>query len=101
MLDSRKRATLDRHDVCADELTTAVAFTSGWSSWPEFAQVCTEAMGALGEDKSEVRIVTIDEHGQNAEIRILRHIEIQRFKKCGLGRKRFTSLGEADHVSVR
>ncbi len=46
-------------------------------------------MGALGEDKSEVQIVTVDEHGQSAEILkgILRHIEIQIFKKCGLSGK--------------
>jgi hypothetical protein len=32
---------------------------------------------------------------------ILRHIEIQRFKKCGLGRERFITLGESYQTSVR
>jgi hypothetical protein len=32
---------------------------------------------------------------------ILRHIESQRFKKCGFGRETFTSLGESDQTSVR
>jgi hypothetical protein len=74
LLDNEKRATLDRHGICADELTSAV-----------------------------VRIVAVDEHGQSEGIPkgILRHIEIQRFKKCGLGRERFTSLGEPDQASVR
>jgi hypothetical protein len=31
LLDSEYRATLDRHNVGADELTTAVADASGWS----------------------------------------------------------------------
>jgi hypothetical protein len=63
----------------------------------EFAQVRAEAMGALGEDKSEMRIVTVNEHGQSAEILkgILRHTEI------GLCRERFPSLGEPDQASVR
>jgi hypothetical protein len=30
-----------------------------------------------------------------------RYIEIQRLKKCGLGRERFTSLGKLDQASVR
>jgi hypothetical protein len=103
LLDSENRTTLDRHDVCTDELATAVAYARSWSSRLEFAQVRAEAMGALGEDKSEVRIVTVDEHGQSAEILkgILRHIEIQRFKKYGLCRERFTSLGKPDQASVR
>jgi hypothetical protein len=60
-------------------------------------------MGALGEDKSEVQIVTVDEHGQSAEILkgILSHIEIQRFKKVRLLRGKFTSLGKPDQASVR
>jgi hypothetical protein len=60
-------------------------------------------MGALGEDKSEMRIVAVDEHGQSAEILkgILRHIEVQKFKKRGRGREKFTSLGEPDQASDR
>jgi hypothetical protein len=46
-------------------------------------------MRALGESKPKVRIFTCSEHGQSAEILkgILRHIEIQIFKKCGLSGK--------------
>jgi hypothetical protein len=102
LLDSENRTTLDRHDVCTDELATAVAYVRDWSPRLEFAQVRAEAMGALGEDKSELRIFTVDEHGQSAEILkgILRHIEIQRFKKYGLCRERFTSLGKPDQTAV-
>jgi hypothetical protein len=32
LLDSENRTTLDRHDVCTDELATAVAYACGWSS---------------------------------------------------------------------
>jgi hypothetical protein len=46
-----------------------------------------KAMRELGEKKSQVHIFTGDGRGQNTEILdgILRHIEIQRFNKCGLG----------------
>jgi hypothetical protein len=36
LLDSGNRATLDRYNVVADKLTTAVSDTSGWSS-PKYA----------------------------------------------------------------
>jgi hypothetical protein len=41
--------------------------------------------------KSKVRIFTVGEHGQNVEIlnRILRHVEIRRFEKCGIGERHF------------
>jgi hypothetical protein len=68
LLDSENRATLDGHDVCVNKLTTSVAYASGLSSWLEFVQVCTEAMGALGEDKPKVRIFAASEHGQSAEV---------------------------------
>jgi hypothetical protein len=50
-----------------------------------------------------VIIFTDDWHGQSAEILkgIFRHIEIQGFKKCGLGGERFTSLGKSNQASVR
>jgi hypothetical protein len=32
LLDSENRTTLDRHDVCTDELAKAVAYARGWSS---------------------------------------------------------------------
>jgi hypothetical protein len=76
LLDSENGATLDGDDVCANKLTTTVAYASSWSSWLEFTQVCTEVMGALWEDKSEVRIFTASEHRQSTEVLkgILRHI---------------------------
>jgi hypothetical protein len=55
--------TLDRHDVCAGELTTAVAYVSGWSYQLEITQVYAEAMRALEGDKPRVRIFTDSEHG--------------------------------------
>jgi hypothetical protein len=45
LLDSENGATLDGCGVCANKLTTAVAYASSWSSRLEFTQVCTEAMG--------------------------------------------------------
>jgi hypothetical protein len=50
-----------------------------------------------------VPIFTVGEHGQSPEILkgILRHIKMQRFKKCGLGRARFVALGKSDQASVR
>jgi hypothetical protein len=62
LLDSEDGATLDGHDICANKLKTAVAYGSSWSSWPEFTQVCTEAMGALGEGKPIVRVFAASEH---------------------------------------
>ncbi len=61
-----------------------------------------KAMRELGEKKSQVHIFTGDGRGQNTEILdgILRHIEIQRNKKCGLSGKRFTSLGKLNQASV-
>jgi hypothetical protein len=46
-----------------------------------------EAMRAPGENKPNMRIFTVGEHEQSAEILkgILRHVELQAFKKCGLG----------------
>jgi hypothetical protein len=43
----------------------------GW-----ITQVCTEAMGALDEDKHEVTTFAVSEHGQRTEVLkgILRHI---------------------------
>jgi hypothetical protein len=76
--DCESGATLDGHDICANKLTMAVAYASSWRSRLEFTQVCTEAMGALGEDKAKVRIFAASEYGQSAEVLkgILRHILI-------------------------
>jgi hypothetical protein len=75
LLESENRATLDGHDVCTNELMTAVAYASSWSSRLVFTQVCTRAMGALGEGEAKVRIFAAIEHGQRAEVLkgILRH----------------------------
>jgi hypothetical protein len=83
LLDSENGAILDRHNVGADELATAVAD----------AQVCTEAMRALGESKSKMWTFIGGGHEKRREIQkgILGHIEIQRFKKCGLGGEMLTS----------
>jgi hypothetical protein len=64
----------------------------------EFTKVCAETMRALKKDKSKVRFFTPSEHGRSAEILkgILRHIETQGFKRCGLGKESFTTLGEPD-----
>jgi hypothetical protein len=51
-----------------NKLTTAVAYASSWSFRLEFTQVCTEAMGALREEKQKVRIFAASEHGQSAEV---------------------------------
>jgi hypothetical protein len=50
-----------------------------------------------------VRIFTVGEHRQNAEIlkEILRHIEIQRLRSAASAGKGFTTLGESDQTSVR
>jgi hypothetical protein len=55
------------------------------------------------ENKSKVRIFSGGGHRQSAEILkgILRHIEIQRRKKFGLGRERFTLLGKSDKENIR
>jgi hypothetical protein len=91
---------LDRHNEGPDELTMVVADASGWSSQLEFAQVSTEAMRALGANESKLRIFIDGGYGQSAEIlKGIRHIENQRFKKCDLGGKRFTSLRKSEQVS--
>jgi hypothetical protein len=76
LLDSESGATLDGSDVCANKQTTAVAYASSWIFRLELTQMCTEAMGALREDKPEVRIVAASEHGQRTGVLkgILRHI---------------------------
>jgi hypothetical protein len=53
-------------------------------------------MRALGENKSKVRISTGGRCGKSADIlkEIIRHIEIERLKKCGLGGERFAGPGE-------
>ena len=57
--------TLNRHNLDADQLPMAVA---AWSSRLELAQICTEAMRALGENKFKVRIFTGGGHGQSVDI---------------------------------
>jgi hypothetical protein len=47
--NSENKATLDRHNIGVDELITVFADSRGWSSRLEFAQICTEAMRALGD----------------------------------------------------
>jgi hypothetical protein len=60
-------------------------------------------MRALEGDKPKVRVFTDSEPGQSKGFwkGILKHIEIQRFKRGGLGTERFITLGESDQMSVR
>jgi hypothetical protein len=93
LLERENGATLDWHNaVGAGELTAGCGCQR-----LDFAQVCTEAMRALGENKRKVR------NGKRAEIlkENRRHIESQGLNKCGLGGERFTSLGESNQASVR
>jgi hypothetical protein len=61
----------------------------------------TKATRVHGENKPRVRIFTVSEHGQNAEI--LQEIlsRDQEVQEAWPGRERFTSLGESDQASVR
>jgi hypothetical protein len=65
-------------------------------------QVCMEVMRTLGENNTRCETSLVASTDRVYILKgILRHIEIQRPKKCGLSGERFTSLGESDQTSVR
>jgi hypothetical protein len=81
LLDSEKGSTLDGYDVCANKLTTAVGGDgNAWRIQTRGANLRRQRAGTKyggPERDSSTRL------------------DLQRFKKCGLGRERFTSLGES------